>query len=183
MSEFFDEEGPSEPPPPEPVKELPVMPEKLEVDIRGLGGALLSMVGDQVAEQVNRVLNGEANLLRKVVAAEVQRIVSGELEARVRGEVEDVLRNGWKKTDDWGRELKSVTIRDMAIDYVNGKDGSYDRDMRLSKIMKETLEQAIRGELGKEIAAAKEAFKQMLDESLRAKLAEALRVALGLGTG
>lgn len=129
---------------------------------RQIGQAFESFVKTQVAQTVGQM---------------VREIGREHIDAEIRA----ILAEGWQRTDDYGQARGGrVSLRDRVQEMFHKTDRYESRSM-FEKVIKEELDKALKGELGKELDAARAKIRAEVDQITRAKLNEALKSALGLG--
>lgn len=94
--------------------------------------------------------------------------------------VKSVLAEGWKRTNEYGEARGVASLKDRISELLNGRDRYGDSAKWVEKVVKEETQAALKGELAKEIEAARVKLRAEVDQVTRAKLNEALRSALGV---
>src|SRR6476661_116380 len=110
---------------------------------------------DAIAAQIHQHIYEQRDVdesIRKAVAAEVEKLVSATakkaIEKRIAAAIDDVFTNGWKKTDEYGREQgKTVTVRDMVLGYLTATDRYSSSGQWMEKTAKELFSQFFAKEL------------------------------------
>jgi len=144
------------------------------VDVSSIRYDIAGLVREQVKDHVD-------DHLRKVVAAEVEQIAIATVRDKIKAAAEETFAQGWAKTDEYGRPTgQTRTVRDMILEHLNARDRYSSNGSWLEKTLTELMRETIQKVVQPEIEAAKKAFKEMLDVSIRDKLATALREAMGL---
>lgn len=99
----------------------------------------------------------------------------------IKKQMRDLIEDGWQKTDSYGRpDGKKVTVKDLVLEYMNAHDRYDSRGTWMQKTLQSLLTETLQKVVAPEIEAARKAFKDMLDTSIREKLTNALREAMGL---
>lgn len=113
-------------------------------------------------------------LMRDRVAQIIQEYTQAITEQAVADATQDLIQNGWTKTDNYGREVGDrVTIKGLVIDYLTKPKDSY-HPARAFKMADDLIEKHYKEDL-KELV---EQCKQRLRNLLNTKLDDALRSAL-----
>lgn len=138
-----------------------------------------------VEERVARLLADRADKemtekIDKAISSAVESTLRRLVEEKLRPEVERVVAAGWQQTNQWGEPTgQAVTLGQRVSQIINGK-GAYDRGTMVENLAREALDKALKGELAPEIAAARDKFRALVDETLKAKFTGVMRDALGL---
>jgi hypothetical protein len=144
------------------------------IDVSQIRYDLAEIVRESVKESV------EAHL-RKLVEAEVEGVATEVVRDKIQAAAAEVFATGWTKTDEYGRpKEKSLTVRDMILEHLTSRDRYSGAGTWMERMLNEHLAATIKEVVQPEIDAAKKAFKEMLDGSIRDKLSAALREAMGL---
>lgn len=104
------------------------------------------------------------------------------IEQRVRAEIENVMLEGWQRTNQYGEPTGELaTVSSLIRDALTKESGDYHRrETMAAKLTRELLETTMRSEFDKEIKAARQAFRDKIDAVLAGHLTDALRKAVGL---
>lgn len=150
--------------------------------IAGLNKARIEeLVADHIAKQADRE-RGEA--IAQVVAQKTQEAIDSTTADLVRVAVEEAIREGWfGPSDSWNRNPEKKTLRDRVDALLNSKKDNYNDKSLLRVITEEQTAKAIAAQIEPQAKRAAEEFKAQIDNVLKAKIAETMRQALGLGRG
>lgn len=142
---------------------------------------LLSIdVPDESEKGYRRTDKVRALLDEKMGEAVEARIFSVSLEA-LDAQVRETIAKGWQKTNEYGNPLgEPLTLSQLVIDILTKKEDSYQRETRLEKWTRESIEKALKEVFSKEIEKARVAFAAQVDGVLQAKLRDMLASSLGL---
>jgi hypothetical protein len=106
------------------------------------------------------------------------------IRARVTTAVDDVLRQGWVVTDNYGnRKGDNVDLKGRISELLTKQESDgYNQPKRTvaESIAKKLIEEAFHGSFKKELGDARVALRAQVDSLIQAKLAETMRAALGL---
>lgn len=130
-----------------------------------------------LVKEINRRVEAKFD---QIAADAFKEAVNTEATARIQA----ILDEGWQETSTWGEKTgKRVTIREMIVEKLGEKVGQgYDRPGK--SLIRHLVGEAVKGALGKELAAelekAKNEIRDAVDGLIKEKLTETLRAALGL---
>lgn len=117
--------------------------------------------------------------VRKTIRARVEERVQAITDERIGAELDQLLAEGWTKTDNYGRPTGSkFTLRDHALSLLTTTD-SYNRESYVDRSCREHVQEALSKTLKPEIDALKAKAKDALNSGFEA----AIRVALAQGAG
>lgn len=154
---------------------------------------------DALVEQIARVIaygddcerrgdEAPAKIVAKLVNERVREIVSHEavetLDAEVRkvaaAQVEQLLSEGVKRYDDYGRVKETKSLADLVKSRLFG-DGNYNKGL-VEESLKAAIDRAFgqHGELGLIIADGKAKLRAAFDQQVTARFTAAIREAVGL---
>lgn len=144
-----------------------------------------------VAAEVRRVIGvyfrGES--FERLVRAEIAKYVNIEVvnqfgivaQDEIAKVVREAIAEGWEQIDHYGRGSgKRVKAKDLVVEYLTSRDRYSSSGQWLERRSGELFNELFRKEIDPLVAEAKKMFKDMLDSSIRDKLAGALREAMGL---
>jgi len=157
------------------------MKSAIKIEIEDLGELdewVTAIVHRKVQEQIEKKLD---ETIETAVSAAANEVIADKL----RAQAEAIIADGWTETDGYGRTTRVRTLRDLMTDLLTKPSGdSYSRNREpfATKVIKEALSAAITKNFAADIAAAQKELKGMLDASVKEKLANALKQALGLPT-
>lgn len=123
--------------------------------------------------------------LEEAIATQVAALVDDSVRARIALEVDRVLTNGWPITDEYGRDsgqrrtLSSIVL-DALAQQTPDRFGHNRPEAIPVMVTREVLHRRLGAEFEKEVAAAREAFRAQVDETIRGKISDILRNALGM---
>lgn len=166
--------------------------DKQETEAAVKGSPTVSITG-LTREDIEAVIRGAVrnamhidvnDLARKMVKEAVENhlhsLVTELASAELTQEIRKAIAEGWDETDSWGNKRKHHTIRDRLSAFLDGKDDSYNRETRLQKAIKETVEAAVKNEFQKELELARKQFREQLDTVLNVKLRDTIAQAIGV---
>ena len=136
-----------------------------------LAAKVQKLVVDRVKVAVDAAIKAEVNdAIKRVTEAHITEAVSA------------VLAEGWQKTDEYGTPKgPRMGLKDRIVEFMTAKDGYYsDQKRRIDKLVEDSVKAAFDAEFKKEIEAAKTKFRELLDNSIQTKFAEAVKAGLGL---
>jgi hypothetical protein len=144
------------------------------VSAKQMEQAIKGQVANQVASAFKAFIDKRVS---DTVSELVREIGRDQVDAQVRA----ILAEGWQKTDDYGQARGGrVSLRERVQEMFHKADRYESRSM-FERVIKEELDKALKGELGKELEAARAKIRSEVDQITRAKLNESLKAALGLG--
>ena len=130
-----------------------------------------------------------AELVKNIVAERTRRAVDAAVtevtHARIREAVDQMLAEGWTKTNEWGEtkgprmDLKA-RIAEVLKESVESRHSYNHKGPRIDMIIKDAVKDAFDKEFAKEIEDAKSKLRTQVDAIVQAKLGEGLKTALGL---
>lgn len=143
---------------------------------------------EAIEAQVHREIFEDGHtdeLLRKTIAAQVEKLVASvaqdEVRKRIAAAIDDVFATGWHKTDSFGRaEGGAKTVRDLILEFLTARDRYSSDGQWIERTTREQFNVVFMKEINPEIVKAKQVFKEMLDTTIRDRLALAIREAMGL---
>lgn len=153
------------------------LPEKVDVSFSVYTAQMQDQILRQVAAQVSKLFEAKvAESVETAVSELVETISREQIAEAIRG----VLVAGWPTTDEYGGAKGHASLKDRIGKMLNHHDRYSGRGTWADNIVKEETEKALRGDLQKEIDAAKAKLRAEIDNVTRAKLNDALRKALGV---
>lgn len=98
----------------------------------------------------------------------------------IRDEIKRVLTDGWAETDSYGQPTaRRLTLGALVLNYLT-KGSDYTRpNEHLKRMVEEGVNTALKGELGQLLDGAKAKMREMLDETIQAKLRKAFAEVTG----
>lgn len=156
------------------------MKSTIRVEIESMGELedwVESIVHRKVLEQIEKKMD---ETIEATVAAAANEVIGDKL----RAQAEDIIEKGWTETDQYGRPKgERRTLRDMMTDLLTKLDGDSYSSNRMpfaAKVLRDAMTAAFTKNFAADIAAAQKQLKEMLDADVKAKLAHALKQALGV---
>lgn len=140
-------------------------------------GDLHERVMEGVGREVERQFSGAVG---KAITAKVEKLIESIARDAIEKAVVVVLKEGWSRTDEYGGVKGVATLKDRIGEYLNHRERYGNNDRWIDKVVKEEASAALKGELGKELDAARVKLRAEVDNVTRVKLNEALRSALGV---
>lgn len=139
-------------------------------------------VEEYLDEQIGRQVSAGLELkVTDAVEARTRTLVDELTRDRVKKEIDALLDEGWKQTDQWGAETgKTFTMRERVRGVLDAKRDNYDRSTLVEKWLKEAVDYKLGTILNEELKSARERMKAAFDEVLQAKFTTSIRDALGL---
>lgn len=153
-------------------------------------------------ETIRIEVNGykEGNVVQAVTAAleahfedKVRELASKKLEAAidkvcremsrdaVAVAIKKALDEGWTRTNEYGEGRgPKITLKDRISEILTERDKYSSNRTWLETVVKEKIDEALKGDLGKDVAAAREKFRKMLDETVMASWLKTMKEALGV---
>lgn len=136
---------------------------------------LRALIREAIAHQISaaidkRVMTWIETAVKDTTTARVEKI----LDERLDKVVDQVLTEGWPRTDNYGTVLGRMTLKD----WVTGKlksDNQYGNNP-VNRALEDGLKRALDGELKEELAAVRAKFKGLLKGELAARLASGDKV-------
>jgi ribulose bisphosphate carboxylase small subunit len=175
MDEDYEEAVESQPE--TPAVPLP-LPEQVEVKFAVYTRQMQDAILSNVAVQVEKLFHAKVeDSIESAVAALVEQISREHIETAVRASIAE----GWTITNEYGEARGKATLKDRISKILEHRDQYSSRGKWAENIVREETEKALKGELKAELDAARAQFRAEVDRVLQAKLAEALRLSLGLG--
>jgi hypothetical protein len=136
-------------------------------------------VEESIVRQAAQIL---ADRLDEKAAELLEALVVERAGAKVDSIIDSVASMEFKKTNSYGEPTgETITLAGMLRDSIQRieKDGYYNKPKaRLSKVVEEELDKALRSELGKEIEAAKKEIRASIDAKFVGAIQEALKNAM-----
>lgn len=144
----------------------------MKVEIEVNDGEVIEQV---VAGVVDRMDAKFSDVLEERLSGIIETRLTKLTDERLSAEMEKVLANGWQLTDGYGRPTgEKLTLAAKVLAYIT-KGGYHDP---MDTIFRNHIEKAMQGEMGKLIKEATDKLRAALDESIAAKLREAVTKAL-----
>ena len=174
MSDDYDVDGPEGES--EPASTMaPVM------KLRAEGEVSVAYLVERATADVLRFVDKqiEKKVDEKLEAA-VDAAFSEAIKARVQRAVDEVLEKGFPKIDEYGRNTGTKPLAERVAEEL-GRRGTYDRRDRFAEMVSERFGRLLDKALAPHVERAEEEFKGQVDAVIKAKLAETLKTALGLG--
>lgn len=176
---------------PEPMTEEDVLAEqpaaadqegRITVQLDGWdASAVRRMIEQRVVAKIGVAFDDAAE---KAATAAVARAIDQAVTDRIGAAVDAALAEGFQPTDSYGYPRgEKKSLRQFIVEAFQRKGSGYDdRGLTLVEATaKAAIDAALKTEFAKEIAAAKESFKGLLDNSIKGQLTEALKSVLGVG--
>lgn len=121
---------------------------------------------------------------KKAVARAVRRKIEVEAD-RLIGEglapiVNDLMVNGWDKTDEYGRSSGKVTVRSLIVAYLTNTDRYGDRKTKMEQWVDDIVKEAMKAELAPLIEEAKKRIRTALEGNVTEAIRSALLAGMGL---
>lgn len=143
-------------------------------------GRIESMVAHQITAQVMKEAEAP-DRIRRLVESAIDRVVNDQFELRIRSEVEAVLAEGWRQTDEYGtRRGEKVSLRDRVGALLGQRERDGYRRSWADETIKKAIDDLMSKSFVKEIEDMQKKFREQANELLTAKIADGLRSALGL---
>ncbi len=100
---------------------------------------------------------------------------------RIVAAVDEVLREGWTKTDEYGSARgPKVTLKDRISEFLSQRDRYSSNQNVIDKAIKESLDKTLSGDFKKEIDAATKSLRAQLDAAVSDKFVSAIKAAMGV---
>lgn len=154
------------------------LPEKAEVTVTVYAAQMQTEILRQVAAQVTALFKAEVS---KAVTATVAKLVEDISREQIADAIRAILAEGWNITDEYGGPKGKASLKDRLSKMLNQQDRYSSHGAWAERIMREETEKALRGDIQKEIDAAKAKLTNEVDAVIKAKLSEVMRKALGVG--
>jgi len=140
---------------------------------------------NQMAEQVAGKLYEELErLVRRRFDEQVDKQIDDLVAVvgadRIEAAVEKALAEGWPRTNTYGENVGERIGLKERIAEILFKPTGYDRKTYVDEVCAKTVEAVMRGELGKEIEAARDSLRKALNDAVKEKLATAVKGAFGI---
>jgi hypothetical protein len=134
------------------------------------------IIAAQATQEVRR--QAEKTVL-ETVSVEVERYVEEQLSARITSEVDSIIAEGWTQTDSYGYGSKKMTIRERINESLKASgNGGYNNGSNRS--INGLAEKAIEAAVVAEFKEVQPSIRAMIDKTVKDKLAQSLKSALGL---
>ncbi len=135
---------------------------------------------DLDGDQADRLMTMLEQRLDDAVMRAVNDGIDTSVRVLIASEVERVLGTGWPIVDEYGRDTGKVrTLKSIVADALATKHGYNSAPLAVS-VATETITRMLQQGFAQEIADAQKRFRTQVDDLLNAKIADALRTALGL---
>lgn len=102
--------------------------------------------------------------------------------ARIATAVDDVLREGWQRTDEYGMPNgQKLDLKARIGSFLNERDRYRSPNApRIDEMVKSAVEKTLSFEFKKEIDAAVKSLRAQLDAAINGKFTEAIKAAMGI---
>jgi hypothetical protein len=124
------------------------------------------------AQATQEVLWQAEKTVLETVSVEVERYVEEQLSARITSEVDSIIAEGWTQTDSYGGSNK-MTIRERINESLKASGNG-------GRSIKGLVEKAIEAAVVAEFKEVQPSIRAMIDKTVKDKLAQSLKSALGL---
>lgn len=115
--------------------------------------------------------------IQEAVADAVQKRIAALCDETIRTVLSEMFANGFTKTDSYGCAIGKQTIRERVTETMFPKNGY---DSPVTRVFREELEKALRGELKDLLNQAREQLKTLLQDDILGKLKTYLRDGMAL---
>jgi polyribonucleotide nucleotidyltransferase len=149
-------------------------PELLDVQVTGKVD--VAHITRGVVEEIKKEMS--RRIAREASSAVEEALLEG-VKDHAKRAAEEVLSKGWQVADDYGRNSRTVTVKDRVMEMLAEKP-RYDSKTPLQRAFDDALSGEVNKMVREEIEKARVAFRAQVDSILQTKLAETLRNSLGL---
>lgn len=138
-------------------------------------------MADAVVARLNEELEG---LVRRRFDERVEKQIDDLVAAvgadRIEAAVETALAEGWTRTNTYGENVgKRIGLKERIAEILTNKTG-YEGKTYVDLVVAKTVAEVLRGELSKEIDAARDNLRKALNDAVKEKLATAVKGAFGI---
>lgn len=163
-----------------PKSKQPLIDKQIAVSFNLSDVVVADYVQSAIERQVEAAIEHQvADAVREAVTG----IVDGIGRERISKAVDQVLAEGWQKTNDYGERVgASITLKDRIGEILRAHDRYSGRGSYIDERVKERVDNALNKDLKADIEAARNKFKTEVDAVLTATIREALAKNLGLKT-
>jgi hypothetical protein len=131
-------------------------------------------VKEQVSERIDEAVRG-------AIKAALEEQIEALVVENLRPVVAEIIAEGWPRTDGYGIAVGvRVGLKERINEQLQKHDTYGSREPWVTKYVREAIETELRGDLGKELKAAKEMIRGTVTGVVQQKLNETLADALGL---
>lgn len=130
---------------------------------------------------VQQAVEMQREKLAEAVEDEIRGAVDAKLgaitEEMVRSEVARVLAEGWRKTNSYGEPFGQLqTLKGLILEKITGRSDSYSNSpTMIEKLAQEQIREALQKEFGKELEAAREKLRALVDGTISEKMRDLLK--------
>lgn len=118
--------------------------------------------------------------LEQLAGDTVRDAMNGEIAARLNMAIDNVLRDGWQTTNEYGEPKGPKLDLKARIGEVLSRTDNYNRKSIVSERIAELVNKVLHEEFGPVIEQAKKTLKEQLDTSVMTTVANTIKAALGL---
>ena len=122
--------------------------------------------------------------IKETVENMVAEAVDQAISAEIASEVRRVCTEGWQTTDEYGRPKERKTMSDLVLKSltmpVHYSSYSSTQSTLAERVMRDTIEDALKRGFSDEIKRAQDKFREQFDALIQAKFADTIKSALGL---
>lgn len=131
-------------------------------------------LGEVMKKYLDDKIDGLANVL-------VREKFDEAIGMRIANAVDEVLAEGWTKTDEYGSARgPKVTLKDRIGEYLGQRDRYSSNQNVIEKAIKEALDKTLSGSFKTEIDAAVKSLRAQLEAAVSDKFTSAIKAAMGI---